>query len=131
MAKPNLVNATSIYAKSMVHTGAGTSVTVLSCPADKAYRITAFAVTGTAGTTTDREKWEARLNRAGVATGHATFGTMYDAAGGTYQDDFLPGKSTLSLPVGCVMNENDTLVIRGDSGNATTTLIGWEVIDDA
>ena len=56
---------------------------------------------------------------------------MYDAAGGTYQDDFLPGKSTLSLPVGCVMNENDTLVIRGDSGNATTTLIGWEVIDDA
>ena len=48
MAKPNLVNATSIYAKSMVHTGTGTSITVLSCPSNKAYRITSFAVTGTA-----------------------------------------------------------------------------------
>jgi len=129
MAKPNLVNATSIYAKSMVHTGAGTSVTVLSCPADKAYRITAFAVTGVAGTTTDRETWEARLNRAGVATGEPTFGTRYDADGSSYQNDWLPGKSTISLPVGWVMNETDTLVIRGDS--TTTTLIGWEVIDDA
>ena len=131
MAKPNLVNATSIYAKSLVHAGTGTSTTVLSCPADKTYRITAFAVTGTASTTTDRKKWEARLNRAGVATGAPTFGTMYDSDGGSFQDDWLPGKCTISLPVGWVMNENDTLVIRGDSGNATTTLIGWEVIDDA
>ena len=129
MAKPNLVNATSIYAKSMVHSGAGTSVTVLSCPADKAYRITAFAVTGTAGTTTDREKWEAKLNRAGVATAEPTFGTRFDSDGSSYQDDGLPGKSTLSLPFGWVMNETDTLVIRGDG--STTTLIGWEVIDDA
>ena len=51
MAKPNLVNATSIYAKSMVHTGTATSITVLSCPSNKAYRITSFAVTGTASTT--------------------------------------------------------------------------------
>ena len=72
MAKPNLVNATSIYAKSMVHTGTGTSITVLSCPSNKAYRITSFAVTGTAGTTTDREKWEAKLNRAGIATAEPT-----------------------------------------------------------
>ena len=129
MAKPNLVNATSIYAKSLVHAGTGTSTTVLSCPADKTYRITAFAVTGTAGTTTDREKWEARLNRAGIATAEPTFGTRYDADGSSYQNDWLPGKSTVSLPVGWVMNETDTLVIRGDS--SVTTLIGWEVIDDA
>ena len=129
MAKPNLVNATSIYAKSLVHTGSGTSTTVLNCPADKAYRITAFALTGTATTTTDREKWEARLNRAGVATGEPTFGTWYDSSGGQYQDDWLPGKATVSLPVGWVMNETDTLVIRGDA--STTCLIGWEVIDDA
>ena len=68
---------------------------------------------------------------AGVATGAPTLGTMYDSDGGSFQDDWLPGKCTISLPVGWVMNENDTLVIRGDSGNATTTLIGWEVIDDA
>ena len=129
MAKPNLVNATSIYAKSMVHTGTGTSITVLSCPSNKAYRITSFAVTGTAATTTDREKWEAKLNRAGIATAEPTFGTRYDSDGSSYQDDWLPGKSTLSLPVGWVMNETDTLVIRGDG--TTTTLIGWEVIDDA
>tara|TARA_B100000902_G_scaffold382788_1_gene420880 strand:+ start:520 stop:909 length:390 start_codon:yes stop_codon:yes gene_type:complete len=129
MAKPNLVNATSIYAKSLVHTGTGTSTTVLSCPSNKAYRITAFAVTGTGSSTTDREKWEARLNRVGVATGVATFGARYDSDGGSYQDDWLPGKSTVSLPVGWVMNETDTLVIRGDA--SAVTLIGWEVIDDA
>ena len=131
MAKPNLINATSIYAKSMVHAGAGTSTTVLSCPANKAYRITCLVVTGTGTTTSSKAPWDCRLNRAGVATGAPTFGTMYDSDGGSFQDDWLPGKCTISLPVGWVMNENDTLVIRGDSGNATTTLIGWEVIDDA
>ena len=129
MAKPNLVNATSIYAKSMVHTGTGSSVTVLSCPADKAYRITAFAVTGAGGSITERSKWDARVNRAGVATGAPTFGASFDHGGGLMQSDWLPGATTLSLPVGWVLNETDTLVIRGDS--STTTLIGWEVIDDA
>ena len=128
MAKPNLVNATSIYAKSMVHAGAGTSTTVLSCPANKAYRITCLTITGTGTTTSDKEKWDCRLNRAGVATGAPTFGTVYD--GGTYQNEWIPSEgNALALPVGWVMNETDTLVIRGDS--TTTTLIGWEVIDDA
>ena len=77
----------------------------------------------------DREKWEAKLNRAGIATAEPTFGTRFDSDGSSYQDDWLPGKSTLSLPVGWVMNATDTLVIRGDG--STTTLIGWEVIDDA
>ena len=129
MAKPNLVNATSIYAKSMVHTGTGSSITVLSCPSNKAYRITAFALTGTATTTTDREKWEARLNRAGVATGAPTFGTVY-SNGGTYQNEWVPAEGNpLALPVGWVMNETDTLVIKANTANVT--LIGWEVIDDA
>ena len=128
MAKPNLVNATSIYAKSMVHTGTGSSVTVLSCPADKVYRITTFAVTGTASTSTDRIKWDGKLNRAGIATGVPTFGCP-EAGGTGAQTDWLPGKSTISLPVGWVMNETDTFVIQGDA--ASTTLIGWEIIDDA
>ena len=59
MAKPNLINATSIYAKSLVHTGTATSVTVLSCPADKIYRITSFAVTGNGSVNTNKVKWEA------------------------------------------------------------------------
>jgi len=129
MAKPNLVNATSIYAKSLVHTGTATSVTVLSCPADKIYRITSFAVTGNGTVNTDKVKWEARLNRAGIATGVPTFGTRYDNQGGTYLDEGIPAMSTVSLPVGWVMNETDTLVIRGDA--VAVTLIGWEVIDDA
>ena len=129
MAKPNLVNATSIYAKSMVHTGTGTSITVLSCPSNKAYRITSFAVTGNGTVNTDKVKWEARLNRAGIATGVPTFGTRYDNQGGTYLDEGIPAMSTVSLPVGWVMNETDTLVIRGDG--VAVTLIGWEVIDDA
>ena len=129
MAKPNLVNATSIYAKSLVHTGTATSVTVLSCPADKIYRITSFAVTGNGTVNTDKVKWEARLNRAGIATGVPTFGTRYDNQGGTYLDEGIPAMSTVSLPVGWVMNETDTLVIRGDG--VAVTLIGWEVIDDA
>ena len=130
MAKPNLVNATSIYAKSMVHTGAGTSVTVLSCPADKAYRITTLAVTGTASTSTDRIKWEGKLNRAGIATGVPTFGCPESGIDGTpTQTDWLPGKATVSLPVGWVMNETDTFVIQAEA--VSTTLIGWEVIDDA
>ena len=128
MAKPNLVNATSIYAKSMVHTGTGSSVTVLSCPADKVYRITAFAITGTASTSTDRIKWDGKLNRAGIATGVPTFGCP-EAGGTGSQTDWLPGKATVSLPVGWVMNGTDTFVIQADS--AATTLIGWEVIDDA
>ncbi len=129
MAKPNLVNATSIYAKSLVHTGTATSTTVLSCPSNKVYRITAFAVTGAGGSITERSKWDGRVNRAGVATGVPTFGASYDSGGGLMQSDWLPGATTLSLPVGWVLNETDTLVIKGDSD--TTTLIGWEVIDDA
>ena len=129
MAKPNLINATSIYAKSLVHTGTASSVTVLSCPADKIYRITCFAVTGTGSVNTDKVKWEARLNRAGIATGVPTFGARYDNQGGTYLDEGIPAMSTVSLPVGWVMNETDTLVIRGDT--SAVTLIGWEVIDDA
>jgi len=129
MAKPNLVNATSIYAKSMVHSGAGASVTVLSCPANKLYRITAFSLNSEGATTSQLKSWECKLNRAGVATGEPTFGARYDSDGGAYQNEWMPGMSTLSLPVGWVMNENDTLVIK--SIETLTTLIGWEVIDDA
>ena len=128
MAKPNLINATSIYAKSMVHAGSGTSTTVLSCPANKAYRITCLVITGTGTTTSTKSAWDCRLNRAGVATGAPTFGTVY--SGGTFQNEWVPAEGNpLALPVGWVMNETDTLVIKANTANVT--LIGWEEIDDA